>query len=81
MFSRQCSAHDRQLLRLLLAARCDELERRLALIEGELFLAAPDHRVQRVGLILTLARSALPEVPGPGARRLARSYQVSLDYR
>ena len=30
MFSRQCSAHDRQLLRLLLAARCDELERRLA---------------------------------------------------
>ena len=44
MFSRQCSAHDRQLLRLLLAARCDELERRLALIEGELFLAAPDHR-------------------------------------
>ena len=43
MFSRQCSAHDRQLLRLLLAARCDELERRLALIEGELFLAAPDH--------------------------------------
>ena len=44
MFSRQCPAHDRQLLRLLLPARCDELERRLALIEGELFLAAPDHR-------------------------------------
>jgi hypothetical protein len=36
-------AHVRLLLRLL-AARCDELERRLALIEGELFLAAPDHR-------------------------------------
>ena len=36
MFSRQCSAHDRQLLRLLLAARCDELERRLALSDRTL---------------------------------------------
>ena len=57
MFSRQCPAHDRQLLRLLLAARCDELERRLALIEDELFLAAPDSPAATRSAKSTPARS------------------------